>query len=141
MRRAQTVRRGAPRATATHPSLPKCWHCGAAPSLRRLPMPGKPAGRCVRCPRCGTRGPVMHTADAAACEWREVCDAMARPEVAPLRLRLDLLVVRAAKMRAALEVTEGNIRSLGPAGALAPFEPYREWLGVVREALGEGLDG
>jgi hypothetical protein len=36
------------------------------------------------------------------------------------------------KMLAALDVTVGNIKSLGPAGALG--ESYRVWLRVVEEA-------
>lgn len=41
-------------------------------------------------------------------------------------------------MRAALEVTLGNIMSLGPAGALASVPtPYRVWAQVVAEALGQ----
>lgn len=34
----------------------------------------------------------------------------------------------------ALKVTAGNIRSLGPAGALAPV-PYREWLKIVEKGI------
>lgn len=41
-------------------------------------------------------------------------------------------VVRDA-MLAALETTRGNIRSLGPAGALP--EPYLPWLAVVDDAI------
>jgi hypothetical protein len=37
---------------------------------------------------------------------------------------------------AALRVTAGNIRSLGPAGALG--ESYRVWLDVVEAALKQG---
>lgn len=36
----------------------------------------------------------------------------------------------------ALRVTEGNIRSLGPAGHLGPlYSPYVIWLRVVQEAI------
>lgn len=39
-------------------------------------------------------------------------------------------------MLEALRVTAGNIRSLGPAGALGPvYTPYRTWLKVVDEAI------
>lgn len=34
-----------------------------------------------------------------------------------------------------LRVTAGNIRSLGPAGALEPFEPYRLWLALIEDAI------
>lgn len=47
------------------------------------------------------------------------------------------LMVAAPALLAALEVTAGNIRSLGPAGALEPYAPYREWLAVVDAALSE----
>lgn len=43
------------------------------------------------------------------------------------------------EMLEALRVTEGNIRSLGPAGAI-PF-PYQEWLAVVQGALALAADG
>lgn len=35
----------------------------------------------------------------------------------------------------ALLTTAGNIRSLGPAGALQPYTEYREWLAVVEAAI------
>lgn len=43
--------------------------------------------------------------------------------------------------RAALDVTAGNIRSLGPAGALngTPME-YREWLALVEAAIGRKVE-
>ena len=41
-----------------------------------------------------------------------------------------------AEMLAALEVTLGNIMSLGPAGALESVPmPYRVWAEVVRSAI------
>lgn len=43
---------------------------------------------------------------------------------------------RIARMRQALVTTAGNIRSLGPAGALERVpEPYTIWLAVVEEAI------
>lgn len=46
---------------------------------------------------------------------------------------------RRKAMLEALRVTEGNIRSLGPAGALGPvYMPYRIWLRVVQEAIAVG---
>lgn len=43
-------------------------------------------------------------------------------------------------MLEALRVTEGNIRSLGPAGQLADVYPvYRIWLRVVQEAIAAGV--
>jgi len=36
----------------------------------------------------------------------------------------------------ALQTTAGNIRSLGPAGALSePYTPYRPWLALVERAI------
>ena len=36
----------------------------------------------------------------------------------------------------ALQTTAGNIRSLGPAGALGdPYKPYRPWLALVERAI------
>lgn len=48
--------------------------------------------------------------------------------------RLDsVLMASAPEMLKALETTAGNIRSLGPAGAL--HESYTEWLRVVEAAI------
>ena len=42
-------------------------------------------------------------------------------------------------MLEALRVTEGNIRSLGPNGALGDvYMPYRIWLKVVQDAIETG---
>jgi hypothetical protein len=46
------------------------------------------------------------------------------------------LIAAAPALYEALATTAGNIRSLGPAGALAPtFECYRPWLEMVEAAL------
>jgi hypothetical protein len=46
------------------------------------------------------------------------------------------LIAAAPDLLEALRVTAGNIRSLGPAGALdAVPEPYRLWLAVVESAI------
>lgn len=43
-----------------------------------------------------------------------------------------------ARMREALQTTAGNIRSLGPAGALDQVPmPYQRWLAAVEAALAE----
>lgn len=62
------------------------------------------------------------------------CDDAVKAEFFRGSLRDSALLKRA---RDALDITAGNIRSLGPAGALngAPME-YREWLAVVETALG-----
>jgi hypothetical protein len=39
-------------------------------------------------------------------------------------------------MLSVLKVTASNVRSLGPAGALEPFEPYRIWLAEIDRAIG-----
>lgn len=39
------------------------------------------------------------------------------------------------RMREALRVTAGNIKSLGPAGAIGPGREYEEWLRLVEAAL------
>jgi hypothetical protein len=46
---------------------------------------------------------------------------------------------RLATVRTALEVSVGNIRSLGPARALdgIPYAPYQRWLQLIRDALEE----
>lgn len=36
-----------------------------------------------------------------------------------------------------LEVTASNIRSVGPAGALEPYVPFRPWLELVENMLSE----
>lgn len=35
----------------------------------------------------------------------------------------------------ALQITAGNIKSLGPAGALGPTREYEKWLQLVEEAI------
>lgn len=46
------------------------------------------------------------------------------------------LIAAAPDLLAALKTTAENIRSLGPAGALANvYAPYREWLAVVEAAI------
>lgn len=46
------------------------------------------------------------------------------------------LIAAAPDLLAALKVTAGNIRSLGPAGALGALpEPYKVWLAVVDAAI------
>lgn len=40
-----------------------------------------------------------------------------------------------AAMLDILKTTAGNIRSLGPAGAIEPYLPYRIWLRGVEEAI------
>ena len=39
------------------------------------------------------------------------------------------------RMREALRVTAGNIKSLGPAWAIGPGREYEEWLRLVEAAL------
>lgn len=47
----------------------------------------------------------------------------------------------AHQMREALEITAGNIRSLGPAGALDKVPmPYQVWLRVVEDALRNSIE-
>lgn len=63
------------------------------------------------------------------------CDDSVKAEFFRASLRDSTFLKQA---RDALDVTAGNIRSLGPAGALdgAPME-YREWLAVVETARGQ----
>ncbi len=59
-----------------------------------------------------------------------------KPQVEQERERIEAnlaLIAAAPDLLEALRTTAGNIRSLGPAGALP--EPYREWLRVVDEAI------
>lgn len=45
------------------------------------------------------------------------------------------LIAAAPELLEALRITIGNVRSLGPAGALAPVHtPYREWLAQLEAA-------
>lgn len=55
----------------------------------------------------------------------------ATPEQAAANGRL---IAAAPAMLDALRTTAGNIRSLGPAGAI-PFYPYIEWLRVIEETI------
>lgn len=34
-----------------------------------------------------------------------------------------------------LHITRGNVASLGPAGAIEPYTPYREWLAMIDSAI------
>jgi len=43
------------------------------------------------------------------------------------------LIAAAPELLEVLQVTAGNIRSLGPAGAIP--HPYKEWLGAVESAI------
>lgn len=45
------------------------------------------------------------------------------------------LICAAPVLLNVLQLTAENIRSLGPAGALSPFEPYTQWLDVVTAAI------
>lgn len=45
------------------------------------------------------------------------------------------LIAAAPKLLEALQITRGNIASLGPAGALTPYTPYQEWLAMVDAAI------
>jgi hypothetical protein len=47
------------------------------------------------------------------------------------------LIASAPEMLEVLRTTAGNIRSLGPAGAIEPFTPYLEWLRVVEEVIAQ----
>lgn len=39
------------------------------------------------------------------------------------------------ELLAALRITRGNVASLGPAGAINPYTPYREWLAMIDSAI------
>lgn len=41
------------------------------------------------------------------------------------------LIAAAPDLLEALQITRGNIASLGPSGALTPYTPYQEWLAMV----------
>lgn len=41
----------------------------------------------------------------------------------------------------ALQITRGNIASLGPAGALTPYTSYQEWLAMVDAAIAKTTGG
>lgn len=41
------------------------------------------------------------------------------------------LIAAAPDILEALQITRGNIASLGPAGALTPYTSYQEWLAMV----------
>ena len=60
-----------------------------------------------------------------------------REDIIVLRGQVAALQERVRRMAVALELTAGNIRSLGPAGSFsdAPFAEYREWLKVVEDAI------
>lgn len=55
------------------------------------------------------------------------CDATARANAR--------LIAASPAMLEALRTTAGNIRSLGPAGAIEPFTPYLEWLRLIEETI------
>lgn len=66
-----------------------------------------------------------------------VCELMLLDDPDPFAEANAEFIVRACnahdEMLEALRTTAGNIRSLGPAGALG--ESYREWLRVVEDAI------
>lgn len=39
------------------------------------------------------------------------------------------------ELLSALRITRGNVASLGPAGALEPYAPYREWLAQIDSVI------
>lgn len=45
------------------------------------------------------------------------------------------LIAAAPELLEALRITRGNVASLGPAGALEPYAPYREWLAMIDAAI------
>ncbi|MFN4037330.1 hypothetical protein [Comamonas aquatica] len=51
------------------------------------------------------------------------------------------LIAAAPDLLEALQITRGNIASLGPAGALTPYTSYQEWLAMVDAAIAKALGG
>ena len=49
------------------------------------------------------------------------------------------LIAAAPDLLEALQITRGNIASLGPAGALTPYTSYQEWLAMVDAAIAKAL--
>lgn len=45
------------------------------------------------------------------------------------------LIAAAPDLLEALRITRGNVASLGPAGALEPYAPYRVWLAMIDDAI------
>ena len=51
------------------------------------------------------------------------------------------LMAAAPELLEALQITRGNIASLGPAGALTPYTSYQEWLAMVDAAIAKATGG
>ena len=51
------------------------------------------------------------------------------------------LIAAAPELLEALQITRGNIASLGPAGALTPYTSYQEWLAMVDAAIAKATGG
>lgn len=51
------------------------------------------------------------------------------------------LIASAPELLQALQITRGNIASLGPAGALTPYTSYQEWLSMVDDVIAKATVG
>lgn len=53
------------------------------------------------------------------------------------------LIAAAPDLLEAVRITIGNVKSLGPAGALddVPYAPYREWLRMLEDTLAKATGG
>lgn len=56
-------------------------------------------------------------------------------ERSALQAKITSLQARCIELAEAVRTSVGNVRSLGPAGALGPFESYRAWLEQLEGSL------
>ena len=93
-----------------------------------------------------TKGPwVIHESNAIVGEKLDDHPIWLRPVIARfatgVRPADARLMAAAPELLEALQITRGNIASLGPAGALTPYTSYQEWLAMVDAAIAKATGG
>jgi len=93
-----------------------------------------------------TKGPwVIHESNVIVGEKLDDHPIWLRPVIARfatgVRPADARLMAAAPELLEALQITRGNIASLGPAGALTPYTSYQEWLAMVDAAIAKATGG